>query len=203
MPNRLTVYLPLLALALSIGGQLLRAQAKPAATATGVFVGRSGKPMAGARLILCDVLEDREFLYARLRLLSSVPVATADAKGRFQLQGFKPGATYTLVYTLPGSSLALPAEISIRSLNATDRSIAPLLRNAELGTFEPFPERSWGPAFTLLKGHTFWSEGPQMKIWNATVRRGKEGPYLEIRRGVIWLQKLDDKTNFKFEAWSF
>ncbi len=203
MRSRVPACFALLALGLSHPGRLLPAQPKSAATATGIFLGRSGKPMAGARLILCDVLEDRDFLYARLRLLSRVPVATADAKGRFELKGFAPGATYTLVYTLPGASLALPAEISIRALNATDRSIAPLLRNAELGTFEPFPERSWGPVFTLLKGHTFWSEGAQMKIWNATVRRGQQGPYLEMRRGVIWLQKLDDKTSFKFEAWSF
>jgi len=42
-----------------------------------------------------------------------------------------------------------------------------------------------------------------MKIWNATVRRGQNGPYMEIRRGLIWLQRFEDGSQIRFEAWSF
>jgi hypothetical protein len=42
-----------------------------------------------------------------------------------------------------------------------------------------------------------------MKVWNATVRRGQLGPFLELRRGLVWLQDFDDKSEIKFEAWSF
>jgi hypothetical protein len=42
-----------------------------------------------------------------------------------------------------------------------------------------------------------------MKLWNATVRRGKQGPFLEVRRAVVWLHELADKSEIKFDAWSF
>jgi hypothetical protein len=42
-----------------------------------------------------------------------------------------------------------------------------------------------------------------MKIWNATVRRGPQGPFLELRRGRLWLQNFEDKSEIKFDAWSF
>jgi len=45
--------------------------------------------------------------------------------------------------------------------------------------------------------------GKNMKIYNATLRRGQQGPYLEVRRGTIWLQDFQDKIQFKFDAWSF
>jgi len=191
----------LLAVALSLPGQP-KPQPKPARTAGGVFIGRSGKPMAGARLFLCSVAEDAEVLHAKVRLLAGVPTATADKDGRFQFTGFSPG-TYTIVYLPAGSSVLVPNELSIKSLAAYSKSIAPLLRNTELGTGEPYEPRPWGQLYTLMKGHTFRAEGPSMRIWNATIRRGQAGPYLEMRRGAIWLQRLEDKGEIKFSAWSF
>jgi hypothetical protein len=42
-----------------------------------------------------------------------------------------------------------------------------------------------------------------MKIWNATVRRGQQGPYMEVRRGALRVDRLDDKSQIKMDAWSF
>ncbi len=103
----------------------------------------------------------------------------------------------------------LPVEINIKAFVAVTKSIAPLLKGFELGKSEPFPDRVWasrterGPVFTLLKGHTFYSEGEFMKIWNASVRCNPRGPYMELRKGSIWLERLSDKSELKFEAWSF
>jgi hypothetical protein len=171
---------------------------KPATTASGVFLGKSGKPMAGARLILCVVLEDK----GKLRPLPNVPAAIADKTGQFTLRGFDPG-TYTLIYLPAGSNAAVPNEIDTTALEAQDKSPMPLLGRVELGTDKPNAPRMWGKQFTLMKGHTFWSTGEYMKIWNATARRGWEGPYLELRRGRIWLQDLKDKSQIKLEAWSY
>ena len=191
----------LLAVAGCLPGQQPKSQPKPSTTAGGVFVGKSGKPMAGARLILCEVLEDRDSFRGKARLLANVPIATADKTGRFDFRGFAPGR-YTILYLPAGVSVAVPNEITVSPLEAVDKSIAPLLRNYELGTNKPYEARPWGP-FTLLKGHTLWSTGPQMKIWNATARRGQQGPFLEMRRGVLWLAQMADKTEIKFDAWGF
>jgi hypothetical protein len=166
-------------------------------TASGVFLGKSGKPMAGARLILCEAIEDR----GKIRLLPNVPTAIADKLGRFVFRGFETGR-WTIVYLPAGIEAALPKEIDTSPLEAVDRSILPLMVKVELGTEKPYEPRPWG-TFTLLKGHTFWSMGAQMKIWNATARRGQQGPFLEVRRGAIWLQNFDDHSEIKFEAWSF
>lgn len=189
-------------LASGIASVCLAQPAKASATANGVFVGRSGKPMAKARVILGQVVGDQEVTYAKIKLPPSLPSATTDDQGRFQFKGFPPGE-YTIVYVPAGTPPVVPAEISIKAFLAVTKSIAPLLRGFELGTREPYPERPWGQTFTLMKGHTFWSEGPTMKIWNATVRRGTSGPYLEIRRGLIWLQRLQDGSQIRFEAWSY
>lgn len=170
--------------------------------ATGVFMGRSGKPMAGARLVLGEVAGDDTVLYARVRLVDKVRAAVADAQGRFQFKGFDPG-TYTIVYEPPGAGGVLPVQINIRAFLATTRSITPLLYDVELGKNEPYAERRWGGRFTLLKGHTFYSQGPSMKIWNATIRQGSRGPYLEIRRGVVWMSRFDYDSEIKFDAWSY
>jgi len=182
--------------------QQAKAPAKGSATASGVFVGRSGKPMVKARIFMGEIAGDHEVLYARVKLPTTLPSATTDEQGRFQLKGFTPGE-YTLVYLPAGAPPVMPAEINIKAFLAVTKSIAPLLRNFELGRNDPYPDRPWGREFTLLKGHTFMSEGPTMKIWNATVRRGQHGPYMEIRRGLIWLQKLEDGSQIRFEAWSF
>ena len=169
-------------------GQQPKSQPKPVTAASGVFLGKSGKPMAGARLILCHALEDQ----ARIRLLPNVPTATADQTGRFSFRGFDPGR-WTIIYLPAGVDVAIPNEINTSALEAVDKSLVPLMVKYELGTDKPYEPRPWGP-FTLLKGHTFWSMGPQMKVWNATVRRGPQGPFLELRRGGIWLQDFRDKS---------
>jgi hypothetical protein len=154
--------------------------------------------MAGARLILCEAREDQ----AKIRLLPNVPTAAADKTGRFEFHNFDPGR-WTIIYLPAGVDVGIPNEISTEALEAVDKSLAPLLVKYELGKDQPYEPRPWGPQFTLLKGHTFWSMGAQMKIWNATVRRGQRGPFLEFRRGRVWLQNLEDKTEIKFDAWSF
>ncbi|MGA2268595.1 MAG: carboxypeptidase-like regulatory domain-containing protein [Bryobacteraceae bacterium] len=189
--------LVLLAVAGCLAGQQPKSQPKPATTANGVFLGKSGNPMAGARLILCQAIEDQ----GKIKLLSNVPTATADSQGRFTFRGFTPGR-WTIIYLPAGVDVAISNEIDISALEAVDKSITPLLVRAELGTGKPYDPRPWGP-FTLMKGHTFWSMGAQMKVWNASVRRGQRGPFLELRRGAVWLQNFDDKSEIKFEAWSF
>ncbi|MGA2773677.1 MAG: hypothetical protein ABSG26_22985 [Bryobacteraceae bacterium] len=190
--------LVLLTVAGCLLGQQPKSQPKPVTTANGVFLGKSGKPMAGARLILCQAFEDQ----AKIKLLPNVPTATADQSGRFSLRGFDKGR-WTIIYLPAGINAAIPNEINISALEAVDKSLVPLLVNYEVGRDKPYEPRPWGPQFTLLKGHTFWSTGPQMKVWNATVRRGPQGPFLELRRGAVWLQNFDDKSEIKFEAWSF
>jgi len=196
-PKLLTLLIPL-AVAVTVTGQ----QPKPSATASGVFNGRSGKPMANARLILAEVLGDSEVANAKVKLVPKVATAVADAQGRFQFKGFTPGV-YTIVYEPAGVSSMPPVEFSIKSLGVYDKSIAPLLRSTELGRTDPYPPRAWGNVYTLMKGHTFWSEGQHMRIWNATVRRGAQGPFLEMRRGVIWTQRFDEGGTINLDAWSF
>ena len=171
-------------------------------TAAGVFTGRSGKPMAQARLVLGSVASDEQWRYALIKLVNNVTSAVADEKGRFQFKGVTPG-TYTIVYQPAGATMLLPPQISIRALSAEDRSILPGMRDVEAGKSDPFPPRAWGQTFTLLKGHTFWCMGNNMKIWNATVRWQREGLCMEMRKGVIWQDKFDGKTESKLEAWSY
>ncbi|HTT62171.1 MAG TPA: carboxypeptidase-like regulatory domain-containing protein [Bryobacteraceae bacterium] len=174
--------------------------AKLATSASGVLVGRSGKPLANARIFLGSVEDDEEMLMAKIKL-SGLPVAQTDAQGRFKLTGFVPG-NYTIVYYPAGGPSFTPAEISIKALSAVDRSILPQLKNVEIGTTMPLDERKWA-SFTLLKGHTFWSQGTHMKIWNATLRKNPTGPYLEVRRGVIWRTEVKDGTQIRMDAWSY
>ncbi len=168
------------------------------ATATGTFLDREGKPIPKARMYLAEVAEDGDVLHALVKITDHV--ATTDATGRFEFKGFKPGI-YTIVYVLPGGPSILPAQMSIKSLAAVETSPMPLMRGVEIGGAKA-PDRQWGNLYVLLRGHTFLGQGPQMKIWNATVRRGKTGPYLEVRKGVIWLDKLNDKSQIKFQAWT-
>jgi len=178
--------------------ELPKSQPKPATTASGVFLGRSGRPMAGVRLILCEARPDE----SKIRLLPNVPIAAADAAGRFTLRGFDPGR-WTIIYLLPGVNVAIPKEIDISALEAVDKSPLPLLDKVELPTYKPNESRPWTRQFTLLKGHTFWAMREHMKIWNATVRHDPQGLYLEVRRGAIWLLDFEDKCQIKFEAWTF
>lgn len=180
-----------------------KAPPKPAGstTATGVFVGRSGKPMVGARVMLAEVVADAEELQARLKLVPNGDAVT-DSQGRFELKGFRPG-NYALVYQLAGASALLPAETGIKALFAVDESPMPLLHNVEIGKGASSPDRVWGRQFTLLKGHTFMADGKSMKIWNATVRKNPGGPYIEMRKGYLWMERLADKSEIKFDAWSY
>ena len=171
---------------LAVGACLLSGQrpAPPksaaAATATGTFVGHAGKPMAGAQIMLATVAGDQDFEYARIRIIPGVQAVT-DAQGRFELKGFQPG-NYLWVYQPSASAAVMRADADIKALSAVEKSIVPLLKNYEIGKDKPFPDRTWGRQFTLLKGHTLYSQGEFMKIWNATARRNPGGPYIEVRR---------------------
>ena len=65
-------------------------QPKPGAAASAVFAGRSGKPMAKARLFIGEVLGDGEVLYAKTKLAANVSASTDD-QGRFQITGLPAG----------------------------------------------------------------------------------------------------------------
>ncbi len=184
-------------------GQQAKPQPKAGASASGVFIGRSGKPMAKTRLILAEVTGDQEIVYAKIKLAVNPPTAVTDDKGQFQFTGLTPG-TYAVLYTPASASKTLPAEINIKALTAVTKSPMPLLRDTQIGdNGPPNPDRLWGRTFTLLKGHTFYAEGPNMKIWNATARWGAQGPYMEIRRGVIVQQRFPDSSLIKLVAWSY
>lgn len=170
--------------------------------ATGVIMGRSGQPMAKARLVLAQVAAGGQFSQARLVLADEVSTVTADEEGRFEFKGFVPGK-YTIMYQPAGPGGVFPVELNIRSLTGTDKSITPLLRNFELGKDKPYDNRVWGRDFTLLKGHTLYSKGETMVAWNATARRGKGGPYMEMRRGRIWTEEFEDNSEIEFETWSY
>lgn len=174
---------------------------KTAASVTGVLMGRSGKPMANARLFMGKVEGDQEEEQARI-VLAGLPFDQTDAQGRFKLAGFAPDR-YTIVYYPAGGPSTAPAQFTIKSLSAVAPSILPLMKNVEIGTSEPMAPRSWGNAFTLMKGHLFWAQGSHMKIWNATLRRGAAGPYLEMRKGRVWQANFTDKAEIKMDAWSF
>jgi len=169
----------------------------------GVFVGRSGKPMVNMRLILAEVTGDQELTYAKIKLAASPPTAVTDDKGQFQFTGVAPGM-YAVLFAPASASKTLPAEISIKALAAVAQSPMPLLRDVQIGdTGPPNPDRLWGKTFTLLQGHTFYAEGANMKIWNATARWGPKGPYMEMRRGVIFQQQFPNPGPIKLVAWSY
>ncbi len=174
-------------------------------TVNGTLVGRSGKPLGKAWVCLGQLSKDAEGKDAGLALTQLT--ATADDNGRFQIKGVAPGA-YTLVYRpAPATGAKGGGKISIRQLSQVIRSFLPAFRDREVGTSSPFEDRPWPSAaeFTLLKGHTLYCAGvsPHMKIWNATVRSGRQGPYLEMRKNVIWRQDFQKDAQIKFEAWSF
>ena len=193
----------LLAAAFVLAGQTANPQPKAGAPASGVFVGRSGKPMANTRMILAEVAGDQEVIYAKIKLAVNPPIAVTDDKGQFQFTGFTPGM-YAVLYSPAPASKVLPAEINIKALAAVTKSPVPLLRDTQIGdTGTPYPDRLWGRTFTLLKGHTFFAEGANMKIWNATARWGAQGPFMEVRKGVIVQQQFPDLRPIKLVAWGY
>lgn len=174
-----------------------------AADVSGVFMGRSGKPMPRARLFMAEVVGGGGVLYSKIRLLAQPPPTVADGSGRFRYRGLKPGR-YTIVYQPAGITAFPLAEFGVKSLSAFTRSTLPLMRDIEIGAQgTPLAARAWGTEFTLLKGHTFYSEGANMKIWNATVRKGQNGPFIEMRRGMIWQVEFDGRQEIKLDAWSY
>ena len=202
-PTSLHVLTLLLAQEFLCVGQSANAQQNAGTTVSGLFAGRSGKPMAKMRLIVAEVAGDQELTYAKIKLAADAPMGITDDKGQFQFTGVSPGM-HVVLYTPASSSKMLPAEINIKALSAVTKSPLPLLQNVQIGdTGPPNPDRVWGRTFTLLKGHTFYAEGANMKIWNATVRFGSEGPYLEVRRGMIVEQRFPDKSPIKLIAWSY
>ncbi len=183
--------------------QPAKSQPKSSAPASGVFTGRSGKPVANMRLILAEVTGDSELTYAKVKLAVSPPTAVTDDKGQFQFTGVAPGM-YAVLFAPASGSKTLPAEINIKALAAVAQSPMPLLRDVQIGdTGAPNPDRVWGRTFTLMKGHTFYAEGANMKIWNATARWGPQGPYMEIRRGVVFQQQFPSQGPIKLVAWSY
>jgi len=190
-------------LATLLTGRLANPQPKASATVSGFFVGRSGKPMANTRMILAEVAGDQDVVYAKIKLAVNPPIAVTDDKGQFQFAGLTPG-TYAVLYSPSTASKVLPAEINIKALAAVAKSPFPLLRDTQIGdTGTPYPDRLWGRTFTLLKGHTFFAEGANMKIWNATARWGSQGPFMEVRKGVIVQQQFPDQRPIKLVAWSY
>jgi len=174
-------------------------------TVNGTLVGRSGKPLGKAWVCLGKLSKDEEGKDADLTLTQLT--ATTDDSGRFQIKGVAPGA-YTLVYRpAPVTGAKGGGKISVRKLAAVIRSFMPAIRDREVGTSSPFDDRPWPSvsAFTLMKGHTLFCSAitPHMRIWNATVRSGPRGPYLEMRKNVIWRQDFQKDAQIKFEAWSF
>ena len=68
------------------------------------------------------------------------------------------------------------------------------------------PAKVWAREFTLLKGHTLKTVemgGSFMKIWNATIRRGAQGPYIEFRSGALVQQDLANGSQLKIDAWGY
>lgn len=183
--------------------QPTNSQPKAGAPASGVFIGRSGKPMASTRMILAEVVGDQEVIYAKIKLAVNPPIAVTDDKGQFQFTGFTPGM-YAVLYSPASASKVLPAEINIKALAAVAKSPFPLLRDTQIGdTGTLYPDRLWGQTFTLLKGHTFFAEGANMKIWNASARWGPQGPFMEVRKGIIVQQQFPDQRPIKLVAWSY
>ena len=131
--------------------------------------------------------------------------AVTDEKGNFQIKEV-PTGTYTLVYRpAPASAAKAGLKIPVSKLSAAIHSFMPMIRDREVGVSDPFPERPWTAGFSLMNGHTLYCQplGTQMTIWNASVRSGRQGPFLEMRRNKIWSQDFQRETQLKFEAWSF
>jgi hypothetical protein len=174
-PTWLSLFMPL-APAFLFDGQEAKPQPKAGVGANGMFVGRSGKPMAKMRLILAEVTGDQELTYAKIRLPTNPPIAITDDKGQFQFTSVTPG-TYVVLYAPASSSKVLPAENNIKAFSEGCQVALPVVarhpdrRDRRAVSDGPGAEHS-----RVLKGHTFPAEGPNMKIWNASARFGPGGP---------------------------
>lgn len=178
-------------------------------TVSGTLTGRATqKPLAKATVTLGRLQQDADG--RDVDLLLTEFTAVTDDKGYFQIKGV-PAGSYTIVYRPAGGAAVKPAvakgggKLSVAKLAAVIRTFMPMMRSKEVGLTSPFENRPWSTEFTLLKGHTLFCDGSgeHMRIWNATVRSGRQGPYLEMRRNKIWKQDIQKDTQLKVEAWSF
>jgi len=71
----------------------------------------------------------------------------------------------------------------------------------ELGTDKPYEPRPW--ARLPFSKATLLVDGSADESWNATVRRGPQGPFLELRRGASGYRTSAQEAKIKFDAWSF
>ncbi|MCP5117807.1 MAG: hypothetical protein GY953_43870, partial [bacterium] len=97
-----------------------------AVVATGTFMGRSGKPMAGAKLVLGTISGDTQYPDDLITLAENVDTATVDKEGKFQFKDFEPGK-FTILYLPRGGGSLFPRELRVKVLGGTMDSIAPLL----------------------------------------------------------------------------
>ena len=221
MRNAKLLWLLLVVLALGIAGCGQKEEAPPASeagesqpppepatagpqTVSGTVKGRSGKPLAKAWVCLGE-LEQSVIEGKDVKLKLTQLTGVTDDDGRFQIEDV-PAGTYTLAYRpAPATGAKGGVEISVANLAAGQRSEMPDLRDREVGTFRPFKQRPWSRQFTLMKGHTLYTtfSGKRWKIWNASVRRGRRGPYLEMRKNEIRRWKFPQDSDITLEAWSF
>ncbi len=197
-------YLPLLSRWVGVSLFLGSGLWARAANITGQFIGRvSGQPLAKAWVSLGRLTQGAEGKDEKIQL--SEFSAVTDDSGRLMLANVPPGE-YTFVYRPePGGPTKGLREINVTKLSSLIRSFMPMMRDVEVGKDGSFAQRPWAE-FTLLKGHTLYCitfGGAYMKIWNATVRSGRLGPYLEMRKGQIWRQNVRGDTSWKLEAWSY
>lgn len=183
---------------------VLAAAAPPEAKVniSGTLNGHNSRaPLAKAWVGLAKVTRDQEGRDTAVTLTEFS--AMTDEKGYFQFKGV-PAGIYTVIYK-PGPATPSRAgtTIPVRKLSMVIKSFMPMMRDKEVGREVPLEERQWSPEFTLLKGHTLYClpMSPHMKIWNASVRNGRQGPYLEVRKNQIWAQEIVKDTQLKVEAW--
>ena len=224
MKNAKLLWFLIVVLALGIAGCAKKEEAPPASeageaqppptppepatvgpkTVSGTVKGRSGKALAKAWVCLGEL--ERSIVEGKdVKLKLTQLTAVTDDDGRFQIENV-PAGTYTLAYRpAPATGAKGGVEISVANLAAGQRSQMPDLRDREVGTFKPFKQRQWSRQFTLLKGHTLYNTrtGKYWKIWNASVRRGRRGPYLEMRKNEIQRWNFQQDSDITLEAWGF
>ena len=74
-------------------------------------MGRSGKPMAGAKLVLGTITGDTRYPDTLIKLARKVDTVTADKEGKFQFKGFEPGE-YTVLYLPRGAGSLFPTNFA-------------------------------------------------------------------------------------------
>jgi len=170
--------------------------------ATGVFRNRSGEPIADALVVFGRVITDSLMRPETVQLGPTAIIATTDEEGKFTVDDFEPGE-YALVYQPSGTSARMPAALIVNPLAGNAESFMPGLEDVEIGKDSNYEERTWGTGYVLLKGHTLFAKDKLMSIYNATVRTGSVGPYVEWRKGNILTVDLQDNAEIEIDAWSY